>query len=188
LLTECKNGLCSPPEKDFPSDRRIYFNTRRRGTTIKTLRKMFEHMHWADSRILELLQQPNADSTKAAALFAHSLQAELIWLTRLQGEDSASIQLWPEAGTVSPVELSERNREGYAAYFAGLSETDLDAEIRYRNQSGQEFQTSIRNMLTHVALHGQYHRGQINALIRGDGGEPVNVDFITYIRLESDGR
>lgn len=29
-----------------------------------------------------------------------------------------------------------------------------------------------------VALQGQYHRGQINSLLRADGFEPVNIDFI----------
>jgi len=33
-----------------------------------------------------------------------------------------------------------------------------------------------------VALHGSYHRGQVAAAVRAAGGEPVNTDYITYVR------
>jgi uncharacterized damage-inducible protein DinB len=31
-------------------------------------------------------------------------------------------------------------------------------------------------------LHGQYHRGKINVLLRQSGAEPVLVDYIGYVR------
>ena len=37
-------------------------------------------------------------------------------------------------------------------------------------------------VLTHVALHGSYHRGQIAALIRSGGDEPINTDYIMWLR------
>jgi len=54
--------------------------------------------------------------------------------------------------------------------------------ISYKNSSGRAFQNSVRDVLMHVALHGQYHRGQINLQLRANGMEPVNVDFITFVR------
>jgi uncharacterized damage-inducible protein DinB len=45
-----------------------------------------------------------------------------------------------------------------------------------------EFQTPIKDLLMHVALHGSYHRGQIAQALRLAGGEPVNTDFITFVR------
>ncbi|WP_244563156.1 DinB family protein [Paenibacillus uliginis] len=54
--------------------------------------------------------------------------------------------------------------------------------MTYTNSSGKEFMTSIRDILTHVALHGQYHRGQINSRFRADGIDPVNMDYITFVR------
>jgi uncharacterized damage-inducible protein DinB len=59
---------------------------------------------------------------------------------------------------------------------------NLDQFISYKNSTGKEFKKSIRDILTHVALHGQYHRGQINLLLRIDGMEPINTDFITFRR------
>jgi uncharacterized damage-inducible protein DinB len=34
-----------------------------------------------------------------------------------------------------------------------------------------------------VALHGAYHRGQIAALIRREGLEPVATNFIIFARV-----
>jgi uncharacterized damage-inducible protein DinB len=69
-----------------------------------------------------------------------------------------------------------------ATFLTNLSNTDLDKFISYSNSKGQEFKNSVRDILTHVALHGQYHRGQINSRLRADGFEPVNLDFITFVR------
>jgi len=40
----------------------------------------------------------------------------------------------------------------------------------------------VRDILLHVAMHGQYHRGQINQLLRGAGLEPISVDYIVFVR------
>jgi uncharacterized damage-inducible protein DinB len=37
-------------------------------------------------------------------------------------------------------------------------------------------------MLTHVTLHGAYHRGQIAASIRAGGDTPTATDYIAFIR------
>ncbi|UUZ86950.1 DinB family protein [Paenibacillus sp. P26] len=90
--------------------------------------------------------------------------------------------LWQEVGPAECARLAEHNRKGFAAYLDSLTEEDLDRVVTYRNQTGREYSTSIRDILTHLALHGQYHRGQINTLLRTEGMEPVNVDFITFVR------
>jgi uncharacterized damage-inducible protein DinB len=37
-------------------------------------------------------------------------------------------------------------------------------------------------MLTHVALHGVHHRGQIAASLRANGIDPPALDFIRFAR------
>jgi uncharacterized damage-inducible protein DinB len=149
---------------------------------MKTIHKMFVHMNWANNRILEALKNNHPEHLKAVRLFAHVLQSEQVWLTRLQGQDSASLSIWPEVDLDGCARLVERNQETYAAYLANLSAAELDQFIHYRNRSGKEFNNSTRDILTHIALHGQYHRGQINAYLRAEGHEPMNVDFIAFVR------
>jgi uncharacterized damage-inducible protein DinB len=58
----------------------------------------------------------------------------------------------------------------------------LNTTMTYRNSKGLEFTNSVGDTLTHVWLHGSYHRGQIAQAIRRAGHEPVNTDFITFVR------
>jgi uncharacterized damage-inducible protein DinB len=77
-------------------------------------------------------------------------------------------------------ELVNQNHQQYTALLS--TNLELNQLIIYKNSKGTEFCQSFREILTHVALHGQYHRGQINQLLRITGHEPINVDYITFRR------
>jgi len=62
--------------------------------------------------------------------------------------------------------------------LAGLAESDLAGSIEYRNSKGERWQSSVADVLTHVLLHGSYHRGQIASAVRAAGGIPAYTDFI----------
>ena len=74
------------------------------------------------------------------------------------------------------------NRDGYRRFLEALTEHDLDRRVEYANSSGRLFHTAVGDVLMHVAMHGAYHRGQVARALREAGGEPVNTDFITYVR------
>lgn len=144
------------------------------------LRRLFEHLFWADARVLDLLRSVNDE--RSLGLFAHLLAAERVWLRRLRGDDSSSLAIWPTLSLPECAALAETNRAAYADYLSGLTERALTNKVTYRNSQGAEFRTSRQDILTHVALHGSYHRGQIMQSIRGFGAEPVNTDYITWVR------
>lgn len=149
---------------------------------LKTIQKMYEHLHWANQRILETLQSLDGENQELCRLFSHILLAEKVWLTRLQGLDSSQLPIWSEADIEVCAELVAENEESITAFFTNLPETDLDQLIFYKNSKGIEFKNTVRDIFTHVALHGQYHRGQINSRLRAGGFEPVDIDFITFVR------
>ncbi|WP_338066563.1 DinB family protein [Pueribacillus theae] len=146
------------------------------------MKRMYKHLNWANQRILEALQQLEHDNREARRLFSHILYSEQVWLSRLQGKDSSQLPIWGEVEIEVCEEMVKKNEESFAAFLADLDKTDLDQFISYKNSKGEEFNTSIRDVLTHVALHGQHHRGQINAQLRANHVEPVNTDFITFVR------
>lgn len=147
------------------------------------LERLFDHVFWADSRVLELLGRAQArESEDAMRLFSHVLAAERVWLLRLRGEDSAIQPIWPELSLAEMDAMSAANRGGYTRYLQALTDSDLERVAEYRNSSGTAFQTPVVDILTHVALHGSYHRGQIARAVRGAGGDPVNTDYIRYVR------
>jgi uncharacterized damage-inducible protein DinB len=146
------------------------------------LRDLFEYNDWANRRILGLFYaQPNPVE-KPLNLLAHLLTAEEIWLLRLRGQDTVGVDNFPQL-TVSQCEiLVNEHRQAFAEYLAEFERRGFDSALTYRNLRGTEFTSSVRDILTHIALHGTYHRGQIALALRAAGIVPVNTDFITFAR------
>jgi uncharacterized damage-inducible protein DinB len=153
---------------------------------MKTIQNMVKHSQWANQRLLQGLLTSGTLNPKIVQIMVHIVQAELVWLTRLNGNDSSHIELWPELELTDCVAISDSNHTGFESFLAKIQEDDLEKQIRYHNQAGKPFDTSARDILTHVTLHSQYHRGQVNVLLREDGKDPVNVDMINYVRYVRD--
>ncbi|MFP7300391.1 DinB family protein [Neobacillus niacini] len=149
---------------------------------METIQSMFKHLHWANQRILATLQK-SEENKKGNQLFSHILHAENVWLTRLNGTDSSHLSIWDEGNLETCVELVDQNNQNYTTFLSHLNNVKLDQIVSYKNSKGTEFQNTMRDILTHVALHGQYHRGQINQLLRMADSEPIDVDYITYRRI-----
>ncbi|MET3941608.1 putative damage-inducible protein DinB [Paenibacillus sp. PvP094] len=151
---------------------------------MKTIKAMMEHLYWADGRILDALQKSETKNKGLLKLVRHVAVAERVWLSRLLGKDSGQYSLWEEAEDLSVIRsMFEENAKQYRVYMEGLDESRLDEMLDYVNQSGVLFQTSVRDILSQVILHGQYHRGQINQALRIESAEPVQIDYITFARL-----
>lgn len=153
---------------------------------MQTIKRMIAHQLWANKELLTSVRKSGVKNREALRLFRHIAVVEQIWITRLNGKSSAHLQIWSDdfIAEFAPVEeLIADNERGYAAYMEALTEKGLDDILNYANQSGISCQTSIRDILMQVALHGQYHRGQINRILRETSGEPTALDYIIFSRL-----
>ena len=144
------------------------------------IERLFTYDAWANARALDSLK--GAESRSALAPLAHLLVSEKIWLMRLRGEDTSLINKSPEMSHAECESLAEEMREGYASYVGSLGEGDLAAPLAYRNFKGTEFRTPVGEILTHVAMHGTYHRGQVARALRAEGHAPADTDYITFVR------
>lgn len=149
---------------------------------LATLSQLIAFGTWANSRILASLRSTARHHKKPLHLLAHLLVSERIWLLRLRGEDTSTINKSPELSNAECEDLANRNQLEYSAFLASLGEADLNSPITYRNFKGTKFNTPIKEILMHVILHGTYHRGQIALAMRDDGDVPVDTDFITFVR------
>ena len=144
--------------------------------------RLYEYVNWANRRVLDALRRQAEDNERARQWLCHILAAEQVWITRLRGEDSSSVPIRPDLSLDECGELLAQNADAYQQFLHDLTETDFDRAISYKNTKGVSFSTSIRDILTHVANHGTYHRGHIATLMRAVGQEPINTDFITFTR------
>lgn len=145
------------------------------------IRRTWAHSAWADASLLEALTQGATVPADAWREYAHVLAAEAVWLARLD-QRPAPVPVWPTLTSNEVAALRGSVVAGYHAYLARLDAPWLLRSITYRNSSGQEFTSVVHDVLVHVALHGQYHRGKINLLLRQGHCEPVPVDYIGFVR------
>ncbi|HJQ11212.1 MAG TPA: DinB family protein [Gemmatimonadaceae bacterium] len=144
-------------------------------------RKLFDHMEWADKRALASLRAMSTPPPKSVELMAHILGAERVWLSRIE-EKRSPIAVWPKLSLVDAEKVLLENAEGFRRILSSITSLGLQQPITYRNSAGDQFTSTVEDMLTQVATHGSYHRGQIAAQVRAAGGEPNPTDYIAYIR------
>jgi uncharacterized damage-inducible protein DinB len=149
---------------------------------IKIIRKLFAYDEWAITRIVASLKSMSSQNQKALRSLAHLLIAEKVWFLRLQGQNTSEINLSPELSLTECESLANENQRAYADFLGSLNEEGLYSMVTYKNSKGTEFSTPVVDILTHVGLHGTYHRGQIATALRGEGVTPANTDFITFVR------
>nr|WP_106780080.1 DinB family protein [Lysinibacillus timonensis] len=149
---------------------------------METIQKMFEHLIWANKRILNALHNIKDDQPDVIRLFSHILFAENVWMTRLKGQDSSHLSIWLDIDLEECDKLVQKNEETIITYLLNLKNDDLDKMVSYKTSTGEPFQNTVREILTHIAMHGHYHRGQINSQLRLLGEEPAVTDFIYYVR------
>jgi uncharacterized damage-inducible protein DinB len=147
---------------------------------LAQLRRLFEHAAWANASVVAALENQDV-ADDIVELFAHVLGAEEIWLSRLQGRQAA-LAVWPALAKGELRAAATANAARYQAYLDSLSPDDVAREVAYVNSAGEAFRTAIGDILTHVAMHGSYHRGQVALRMRRDGGVPAPTDFIAFVR------
>ena len=148
---------------------------------IEHLRRLIDHLAWADTLVLEGLRRSPGSDPAALEYFAHVLAAEHLWLTRVH-QRPAEFAVWPSLPLNDCAALADRNRRELVALVDGASAHDLAREIAYRNSAGVAFVSRLEDILLHVALHGAYHRGQVSLIVRRGGGTPAPTDFIAFVR------
>ena len=147
----------------------------------EAFRRMWDHAAWADELLLSALAAMHPPPALAWREYAHVLGAESVWLDRLLRRP-ARYAVWPELSVAEASALAVSLRADYSAYVAGLSADALDERVPYVNSAGQSFETPVSDMLLQVALHGQYHRGKINLMLRQGGLPPTPTDYISFAR------
>ena len=153
---------------------------------------------WANERLGHLLmaqdeailnaEQKSSFTTISKTVF-HIWDAELIWLTRLNGD---SLNDWPSKSfTGTKAEMLHgliKNSTALLNYVREKDESFLTQTIAYKNIKGDPFTSTAEEILFHVVNHSTYHRGQIIALLHSAGAKQmVSTDLINWFREQRKG-
>jgi len=146
--------------------------------------RWLEYDDWANREALSSLQQagfPAGCPAKCLAWLGHVVGTQSEWLARLEGRKS-ELAVWPTLPLDEIAGHLDHLRSAWSRYLGALGPDGLDRAISYKNTRGESWRSRVDDVLTHVVLHGAYHRGQIASELRSAGMAPSTTDFIHAAR------
>lgn len=146
--------------------------------------RSFNYTAWANQKTLASLQACPAAHEEGAPIIAHMIAAENVWLSRLTSSQPA-FAVWPTLTIDECQTLVAESEKTWSEFLSTVTDDKLLTAIDYQNTRGEPFCDSVMDILTHVTLHGAYHRGQIAKIVRQKGGTPAATDFIVYVRNQA---
>ena len=149
------------------------------------LRRQFAYDEWANREVLKAIRSAGGENQPAnkrsLQLMSHIMAAERLWLDRLK-QKPQSVPVWPEPD-LAQCEAQAAELGGlWLAFLDLITAGDVSQSITYKNTKGEEWTSTIVDVLTHVVLHSAYHRGQIATHMRANGQTPAYTDFIHGVR------
>ena len=119
----------------------------------------------------------------------HLLAMDEVWLAHMTGGTHPYTELRAMI-TEDMAELWQKRQEmdkTLTDYTAGLSEAELSEVIDYTMIEGKQGSLARAMMLSHLALHGNYHRGWIAGLFGQIPQLPTASDLPVYERALREG-
>ena len=148
-----------------------------------TLENLAAYNNWATNQLLQHLESMAGKVPETSLqLLSHIINAQVIWLSRLENIP-VLLPLFETHTLAQCRELHETTAEQLQEY-ASLNPDELAVEILYNNTKGEGFSTSVQDILIQVFNHGTYHRAQVARDLRQQNLEPINTDYITYVRTK----
>jgi uncharacterized damage-inducible protein DinB len=149
---------------------------------LQQLQRLFSYDDWANREAAASVARPGDKAPeKARNILAHIIGTQWLWYARITQTES-KMAVWPK---LSPAECADESPRLHAAWeklLRSAAEQGLDREVHYKNSKGEPWTSTLGEILTHVAMHGSYHRGQIATLLRDSGAEPAYTDYIHAVR------
>ena len=145
------------------------------------LRRQFAYDEWANREVLNAIRAAGGVKERSLELMSHILAAEMVWLERLK-QQPQSVPVWPEPDLAQCEAQAAKMGGLWLAFLDLITAGDVSQSISYKNSKGEEWTSTIVDVLTHVIMHSAYHRGQIATHMRANGQTPAYTDFIHGVR------
>lgn len=143
--------------------------------------RLFQFNAWANQRVLLSLERQHVSHEKILSLMGHIAAAEMLWLHRIKGLPKPNVKLWDNYSIGELEAMIEKIDHQWLEFIEATE--NFDRELSYTNYTGDPFTNNVEAIIMHTANHASYHRAQVAMLLRQNGFEPVNTDFITYDRI-----
>jgi uncharacterized damage-inducible protein DinB len=142
---------------------------------------LFEYEKWANNEIVNSLQTLSDEPEKAMSIMSHIINAQIRWLSRIKNIPPES-EVWQSYSQSEIKDVLKKSSHDLSHFLNSISDSDLERKITYVNTKGDSFVSSLKEILTHLAVHSAYHRGQIIILIKPVVKTLPYTDYIYFAR------
>jgi uncharacterized damage-inducible protein DinB len=144
-------------------------------------RRLFAYDAWANRESWRSLQSLPSPPEAAVGRLSHIIAAEWLWLGRM-AYDAKKMAVWPGLTLTQCADELRALEFAWDGFFEQVLPERFASSFEYTNSKGERFTSTVQDILMHVILHGEHHRGQIAREVRDAGGDPAYTDFIHAVR------
>ncbi|MCB0732336.1 MAG: DinB family protein [Ignavibacteriae bacterium] len=143
---------------------------------------LFEYNNWANDKIILRLQELEFNFTlgNPILILSHIITSQEYWLERVKKKSSYNIYLWEEFSIQELGILSMNSTKEWIKFISKISDSKFQQMLEYKNLKGEDKSHTFQDIFQNVINHSNYHRGQINKILKLEKCEPVDIDFISY--------
>ena len=153
---------------------------------VSTLERVFSYKAKANDQILAAMRQfDDASPAKEIAIrvLSHTYAVDRIFAANLRRAEHGYTS--PNPGQAPSLEeLSaaiKTSDQWYIDYVSRLDEAQLAERIDFTFTDGLPGRMSREEMLMHVTVHGEYHRGQISLIMMENSITPPGDGFTSFL-------
>ncbi len=165
---------------------------------VELVRALYDYNEWANHRLLDTAARLSPDEFSrpqgaswgsVEANLAHIAGAQVVWLSRWHtGVNPVPLA---EIHAITGIDrirgLFDESHAGLRGFTASLSEDRLDSVLAYTDSRGTPYNRVLWQLMTHVANHGTYHRGEVAMALTALGHNPGDLDYV-YFEIAREGR
>jgi len=153
---------------------------------VSTLERVFRYKAKANNEILAAMRQfDDAAPAKEIAIrvLSHTFVVDRIFAANLTGaEHGYTSPNTSQAPSLEELSVAiQSNDQWYIDYVSFLGEAHLAERIDFTFTDGLLGRMSREEMLMHVTVHGEYHRGQISLIMMENSITPPRDGFTSFL-------
>jgi uncharacterized damage-inducible protein DinB len=163
-------------------------------SSLPLLREMFRYNAWANAEFFAKLEMLGPDHGEerhvAIRQLNHCLVVNKIFAAHLTGRPHGyAADNTPETPGLSELRAAAAATDRwYLDYLQSVSEADLAEPIAFAFTDGDRGCMSRQEMLTHAAIHGAYHRGEVGRILRQISAPLPWDTFAVFLHQTEPGR
>jgi uncharacterized damage-inducible protein DinB len=166
------------------------------------VKEMYDYHTWANAKIFERLKEFPEDVYKKelkSSIFPsiqmvmiHIYLTDTLWLEVMSGKVmkevlGANDLVRVQAEACSLIEMETKYNVLSEKYKAFIQQNDMEKVFTVDNPYAGHLDTTPTETIFHISTHGNYHRGNVAAMLRQEGYASVMQDYGLYLYVQRNG-